>query len=100
VLIVGSGMSYHNMTSFMTPAAGSDSEAFDAWLVRSVAEAPPARDHALEHWTDAPRARACHPREEHLLPLMVVAGAGEADPGRVVFRDVVMGSTVSAVRFG
>jgi hypothetical protein len=33
-------------------------------------------------------------------PLMVAAGAGEADPGRVDFRDVVMGSVVSAIRFG
>lgn len=100
VLILGSGMSYHNMGSFMTPAAKSDSAAFDAWLERTAAELPPARDASLEHWTDAPSARACHPREEHLLPLMVAAGAAGEDGGRVAFRDFVMGSTVSAIRFG
>jgi aromatic ring-opening dioxygenase catalytic subunit (LigB family) len=100
VLIVGSGMSYHNMRSFMTPAAGTDSAAFDAWLEGAVSARPPERDRALEGWSKAPRARACHPREEHLLPLMVAAGAGGENKGRVVFRDVVMGSTVSAVEFG
>jgi aromatic ring-opening dioxygenase catalytic subunit (LigB family) len=99
VLIIGSGMSYHNMRSVRTPAAGTDSAAFDEWLAGAVSEAPAARDRALEDWSRAPRARACHPREEHLIPLMVAAGAGGQDPGRVVFRDVVMGSTVSAIEF-
>jgi aromatic ring-opening dioxygenase catalytic subunit (LigB family) len=100
VLIIGSGMSFHNMRTFMTAAAKADSEAFDDWLSFAVADTPAARDQALEKWTDAPRARACHPREEHLLPLMVAAGAAGKDLGQVVFRDFVMGSTVSAVRFG
>ena len=39
-------------------------------------------------------------REEHLLPLMVTAGAAGSDLGKAVFRDVVMGMTVSAIRFG
>ena len=34
-----------------------------------------ARSERLVQWTAAPDARECHPREEHLLPLMVVAGA-------------------------
>jgi aromatic ring-opening dioxygenase catalytic subunit (LigB family) len=100
VLIVGSGMSYHNMRAFMSPAALSDSERFDAWLERTVGEAPPARDLELAGWEKAPSARQCHPREEHLMPLMVAAGAAGTDAGHVAFRDVVMGSVVSAVRFG
>jgi len=100
VLIVGSGMSYHNMRSFMTSAALSDSTEFDGWLARSVSKLPPVRDSDLERWQEAPRARACHPREEHLLPLMVAAGAGSSDRGRIDFRDVVMGSVISAIRFG
>jgi aromatic ring-opening dioxygenase catalytic subunit (LigB family) len=100
VLIVGSGMSYHNMRAFMSPAALSDSERFDAWLERTVGEAPPARDEELAGWEKAPSARQCHPREEHLIPLMVAAGAAGTDAGHVAFRDVVMGSVVSAVRFG
>lgn len=100
VLVLGSGMSYHNMRGFGTPGALADSKAFDAWLAETVAEKPSARDERLVRWSTAPSARACHPREEHLLPLLVVAGAGGRDPGRQVFRDEVMGVVVSAVRFG
>jgi len=59
-----------------------------------------ARDGELAAWAKAPSARESHPREEHLMPLMVTAGAAGTDLGKVVFRDVVMGMTVSAVRFG
>jgi aromatic ring-opening dioxygenase catalytic subunit (LigB family) len=66
-------------------------------------QAPPdARTRALTHWEQAPDARLCHPprAEEHLLPLMVAAGAALGDAGRCVFSDRVMQTTVSAFRFG
>ena len=55
---------------------------------------------ALQSWARAPEGRACHPREEHLLPLLVCAGAAEADPGRVDFNGQAMGAQLSALRFG
>ena len=73
VLVVGSGMSYHNMRAFNTPAAAESSRIFDGWLSEAVAKASDARDKALASWAKAPHARACHPREEHLLPLMVMS---------------------------
>jgi aromatic ring-opening dioxygenase catalytic subunit (LigB family) len=100
VLIVGSGMSYHNMGGFMSAAGREHSERFDAWLAAAVEKSPAERDAELEGWSTAPSARASHPREEHLLPLMVVAGAAGADAGKRVYRDEVMGVFVSAVRFG
>lgn len=100
VLIVGSGMSYHNMRGLMSGSGAADSERFDDWLRAVVEGEPAARDEELTDWTKAPAARATHPREEHLLPLMVVAGAAGADRGQRVFRDKVMGAFVSAVRFG
>jgi aromatic ring-opening dioxygenase catalytic subunit (LigB family) len=98
VLIVGSGMSWHNMRGF-SPAFTERSAAFDRWLEQAVGD-PAARDAALAHWEAAPHAREAHPREEHLLPLMVAAGAARGDPGRVAFRDTVMDVVVSAVEFG
>jgi len=100
VLIVGSGMSYHNMRGFGDPRSLPKSERFDAWLEGVVKEEPAARDAALGEWLVAPEAREVHPREEHLMPLMVSAGAAGRDGGRVVFRDQVMGVVVSAVQFG
>ncbi len=100
VLIVGSGMSYHNMRGFGDPRSRPKSVEFDAWLKETLEAAPEKRDTGLAAWTKAPVAREVHPREEHLLPLMVVAGAAGVDRGDVVFRDEVMGVVVSATRFG
>ena len=99
VLIVGSGMSYHNMRGFGRGTA--DSETFDAWLTEA-ATAPDAatRNAKLAQWDQAPAARRVHPREEHLIPLMVAAGAGGQDPGRKIFDDHVMSVLVSAYAFG
>lgn len=100
VLIVGSGMSYHNMRGFGRASARPDSIAFDDWLNETVALPTSERDARLTAWAGAPSARACHPREEHLLPLMVVAGAAGADRGSLPYRDSVLGVRVSAAHFG
>ena len=108
VLIVGSGMTYHNMQTLMgnmrSPRrAGPDpgSQRFDDWLEDVLTKrTPEARRAALEVWEKAPAARAAHPREEHLLPLHVVVGAAGIDPGRSMLRDVVLGAVESAFQFG
>ncbi|MGO9599121.1 MAG: DODA-type extradiol aromatic ring-opening family dioxygenase [Isosphaeraceae bacterium] len=100
VLILGSGNSYHNLQAFWR---GQDtaSPAFDAWLTQAVTQADQsARERALTAWEDAPFARECHPREEHLLPLMVAVGAAGSDPGVRDFHDVIMGKHISGYRFG
>jgi len=100
VLILGSGMSYHNMRGFFRPGARPASEAFDGWLAVTVTAAPAVRAARLLRWTEAPAAREVHPREEHLLPLHVVVGAAGDDPGWVDWRGDVFGRVVSAHRFG
>jgi aromatic ring-opening dioxygenase catalytic subunit (LigB family) len=104
VLLVGSGMSFHNMRDLLggatREARTAKSAPFDDWLVRVVAGDAGARDAELARWAEAPGARAAHPREEHLLPLMVIAGAAGDDRGRVAFRDTYGGFRVSAVHFG
>ena len=100
-LIVGSGMSFHNMRAYGNPQYGPVSDAFDAWLTEAVQANPSVRNQQLTHWTQAPHARDCHPprAEEHLLPLMVAAGAGGQSLGRKVFSDRVMETTLSAFAF-
>jgi aromatic ring-opening dioxygenase catalytic subunit (LigB family) len=100
VLIIGSGMSYHNMRGFMDPNSLGPSQRFDAWLAATSAQEPTQREQGLTQWRLAPSAKECHPREEHLLPLMVVAGAAREDAGQAVFQDQVMGVVVSAIQFG
>jgi aromatic ring-opening dioxygenase catalytic subunit (LigB family) len=99
VFIVGSGMSYHNLRAFGAQGRPAAS-AFDAWLRESVPLAPHERDARLAEWQKAPAARAAHPREEHLLPLMVVAGAAGNDRGRVAYRGSLLGLEISAYDFG
>jgi len=100
ILIVGSGMSYHNMRGFRTPAATRPSAVFDQWLTSAVEAEPAEREAQLSHWSDAPAGRLSHPREEHLLPLMVAAGAGAQSQGVKVFGDNVMMADISGYRFG
>lgn len=98
VAIIGSGMSYHNLREFRD-GDGAASARFDQWLTDTVTADPQARDAGLIDWQGAPAARAVHPREEHLLPLMVVAGAAGSDRGRRDFHDIIGGKTISGYRF-
>lgn len=100
VLIIGSGMSFHNMHGFMNPQTPERSAAFDRWLTAAVQLPQAEREDSLKHWAQAPFARYAHPREEHLLPLMVVAGAAGDDCGRQIFNDAPMMAVTSAYRFG
>ncbi|NMG54197.1 dioxygenase [Aromatoleum aromaticum] len=102
VLIVGSGMSFHNMRGYGDPRFGPVSDEFDRWLTGAVEAPPQSRHQALVDWAQAPSARLSHPlqAEEHLLPLMVVAGAAGEDGGQRVFSDHVLETTLSGFRFG
>jgi aromatic ring-opening dioxygenase catalytic subunit (LigB family) len=101
VLIIGSGNSYHNLREFFGARGTEASLAFDDWLHATVTEADPeARNARLTEWAAAPGGRACHPREDHLIPLMVAAGAGSSDIGRRTFRDLLGGKAISCFSFG
>lgn len=101
VLIVGSGMSFHNMRGYGDPRFTPISAAFDQWLTDAVQSPPEARNQQLQYWAQAPHAYSCHPagHEEHLIPLMVVAGAAGDGVGEQVHSSVVMETTISAYRF-
>lgn len=102
VLIVGSGMSFHNMRGYRDARFTAPSEAFDDWLTQAVEAETDRRGAALGDWARAPHATECHPpgEEEHLIPLMVSAGAAGKDKGRKVYSEQVLKTQLSAYRFG
>ncbi len=100
VFIVASGMTFHNLRAFWDPRANAVSETFDAWLRGAMAKEADERDRLLTQWSAAPAARQAHPREEHLLPLMVAAGAAGTDRAALAFNGTMVGHRLSAYHFG
>jgi aromatic ring-opening dioxygenase catalytic subunit (LigB family) len=102
VLIMGSGFSFHNMRGY-GPHGKEPSRLFDDWLGTTVLGSTGlSRSATLAQWRHAPAALQCHPREEHLIPLMVAAGAAYDDQAvRCYYEtDFMGGVTASSFRFG
>jgi len=94
ILVIGSGFSFHNMMEFDMQGSNQpnpQNDAFQDWLINvCTGEVDQSeREKLLVNWQEAPHARYCHPREEHLLPLHVCVGmAGK--PAEVVFDDYIL----------
>lgn len=102
VLIVASGLSYHNLRN-LGPSGRHPSHEFDGWLTTAVCgRAGETRNEKLRHWSSAPSARLAHPRPDHLIPIMVAVGAAEYERAeRVYHEDAFLGGlAVSNYRFG
>ncbi|HTR00346.1 MAG TPA: class III extradiol ring-cleavage dioxygenase [Candidatus Acidoferrum sp.] len=101
VVIIGSGMSFHNLQAVWAgpkPDLRAASDQFHQWLlftVTSKALLPQQRLNALSHWVQAPYAQFCHPRAEHLLPLHVCAGIAGGSAAEVVFDQELMNHKVA-----
>ncbi|GAA6133635.1 class III extradiol ring-cleavage dioxygenase [Oceaniserpentilla sp. 4NH20-0058] len=84
ILFIGSGFSFHNLPDFFqTPTHKSKQAnlAFENWLTDTCCNAhlnESQRESQLINWEQAPHARYCHPREEHLLPLHICYGLNQA----------------------
>ena len=101
ILIIGSGLTYHNMRGFGRTTSFEPSVQFEQYLFEAISDADPQqRNQALVNWEQAPFARIVHPREDHLIPLMVVAGAAGKDTGQRIFTDTVFEVVMASYRFG
>jgi aromatic ring-opening dioxygenase catalytic subunit (LigB family) len=100
VFIIGSGMTFHNLRAFRDPRAQPVAEAFDTWLRAAATLPAEERNQQLQAWEAAPVARLAHPREEHLAPLFVIAGAAGEDRATVPYNATYMGLRLSAYHFG
>ena len=98
VLIVGSGMSFHDLKAFGDKRFTAPSQAFDLWLTPTLTQPANVRADRLTVWGEAPGARAANPTAEHLIPLMVAAGASDA-PGAKIYGELVLETAVSGFRF-
>ena len=101
ILIIGSGLTYHNMRGFGHVSSRVASVEFEQYLNDAITDANPVlRNEKLIDWEQAPFARAAHPREDHLIPLLVVAGAAETSVGKRLFMDEALGVVMASYRFG
>jgi aromatic ring-opening dioxygenase catalytic subunit (LigB family) len=102
VVIIGSGSSFHNL-ALRGPAAIEPSRSFDGWLQQTLLQTSIAeRRQRVANWMVAPDARIAHPREDHLIPLMVALGAAEEEAAALVYHqpDFLGGWALSSFRFG
>jgi aromatic ring-opening dioxygenase catalytic subunit (LigB family) len=101
ILIIGSGLTYHNMRGFGQPASFAPSIQFEQYLYDAISNNDPQqRNLTLIDWEQAASARLVHPREDHLIPLMVAAGAAGASIGQRIFTDTVFEVVMASYRFG
>lgn len=110
IALIGSGFSFHNLGA-LTGRMGGDlgkartlAEDFHVWLDETVCGpglSTEERGSRLAAWAEAPGARFCHPREEHLLPLHVCFGAAAAlgRSGEQMFGEPVKGYQTSGYRW-
>jgi aromatic ring-opening dioxygenase catalytic subunit (LigB family) len=102
VVIIGSGSSFHNL-GLRGPAAEKPSRRFDDWLQQTLLHSSSAeRRQRVATWILAPDARIAHPREDHLIPLMVALGAAEEEQAQLIYHqgDFLGGWVMSSFRFG
>lgn len=103
IMILGSGMSFHNLDAFFIDAnqLNEADEHFTNWLV-DVCSNPKhkgqSRKSMLIDWQSAPYANVCHPTAEHLMPLHVCVGAANhgEEEAEVIFDGQVLGKRVCA----
>ena len=102
ILIIGSGFSFHNMQHFnmRTDIEDEKNDQFQDWLIDTCSRMGSDNElfSRLAAWQDAPNARYCHPREEHLLPLHVCAGLGGTE-AELIFDDYIAGKRSLAFRW-
>jgi aromatic ring-opening dioxygenase catalytic subunit (LigB family) len=99
--MIGSGLSYHNMRGFGRRESAAVAEEFESYLNAAViCMDSRQRNQMLIDWQSAPQARAAHPREDHLIPLMFAAGAAGEDTGRRLFVEHAMQVVMASYAFG
>lgn len=89
ILIVGSGSTFHNMAAGFHPTSDyfAAGHSFNEWLKEAITTKNDETSvlDKLQDWSEAPGARICHPREDHFVPLIIVAAVAGGSPGKLIF---------------
>ncbi len=103
VLILGSGSSFHGFfANLEEKLLVKHSENFDQYLndlCTNKKYTGEERKQKLIEWRKAHSAKLAHPREEHLMPLMVNVGAADGAVGERIYEDYYMEFKMGAYLF-
>jgi aromatic ring-opening dioxygenase catalytic subunit (LigB family) len=100
ILVIGSGFSFHNMKAFDFNGNNIEDNRnnnFQDKLIEVCCDEKKYEEmwEQLINWEKFPSARYCHPREEHLLPLVFCAGLSKKTAVKV-FDDYILGKRATA----
>jgi aromatic ring-opening dioxygenase catalytic subunit (LigB family) len=100
ILIIGSGFSFHNMRRFDWEGRNLEDQLNNEFQDKLIEICCGEKDEEVKweyfiDWDKLPGARYCHPREEHLLPLLVCAGLS-MNTGTKIFDDYILGKRATA----
>jgi aromatic ring-opening dioxygenase catalytic subunit (LigB family) len=86
--MLGSGYTFHNLPNFFHPTQESKQAArnFNEWLKETMLSSSSSKmKQCLKNWDHAPGAKQSHPREEHLIPLLITAAASDFTGAHVIY---------------
>ncbi|KAJ7646974.1 Extradiol aromatic ring-opening dioxygenase [Roridomyces roridus] len=88
ILVLSGGLTVHNLRDFSCFSPDTAKPAhieFDRAIIEAVKlKDDAARKTALINLVQHPGFRACHPREDHFVPIYIAAGAGDGGAARLV----------------
>jgi 4,5-DOPA dioxygenase extradiol len=92
VLVLGSGSIVHNLRGLRRDADQADDWArdFEEYAHQAIVSGDSGK--LTGYRETAPGAKQSHPRDEHLLPLLVPFGAAGGKPGRALHRSFELGN--------
>jgi len=104
VLIVGSGMTTHNMSRMGNDSTPDWCVQFTDWFhdaLTNPAHSPDERKRTLLACRQVPSLASAHPRIEHFMPSIVACAAAGYRPGAILYNQTVLGAMViSHIKFG
>lgn len=98
-LIIWSWMNYHNFSWFFNGSWLMDSKNFNNSLKKVISKNELERNNDLINWKKLDSALESHPREEHLIPLMVISWLAWNDKWKIDFKNNILWIEAISIKF-